>query len=59
MFVVHLETAIPGVRNTTFVFYSDGEACEFQSCIAWRYPDVGTTLEPAGEPTEVFDNWSY
>ena len=59
MYVVVLNSPLPGIRSEVFVFYTDSEAFEVQPCIHSQYPDAETTLHKSGEPTEVFEHWSF
>lgn len=59
MYAVVINTTHPGVRSSVFVFYNEAEAYEFQSCFHSKFPDAETTLSVAGEPTEVFESWSF
>lgn len=59
MWVVTLKQPIPGVAPMVFLFNSETEASEFQSCVGSRHPGVDTTLERAGEPTDVFPHWGF
>jgi hypothetical protein len=59
MFYVQLTKPLAGVRNTMFVFHTIEEASEFASCIHAQHPDAETVTDYVGEPTEVFENWSF
>jgi hypothetical protein len=59
MWIVSLSKPIPGVRSMKFTFYSDSEAEEFQSCLHARFEGIESSMEQAGEPTEVFESWSF
>jgi hypothetical protein len=59
MYVVTLKKPLPGIRSTVFVFHTQEAADEFASCIHFSYTGAQTHTEPAGEPQEVFPEWSF
>lgn len=59
MWVVTLTKPLPGVRATVFVFFTQAEADEFQSCVHASHQGAETALEEAGEATDVFESWSF
>ena len=59
MYYVRLLKPIPTIRSEIFVFYNELEAEEFQSCIHAQYPDAQTESGTVGEPTEIFESWSF
>jgi len=63
MFSVTFDKAVPGVTRKVFGFHNQLEAEEFASCVEFRH-QITTTLKveivvDAGDPTEVFEGWSF
>lgn len=59
MFYVRIKHPIAGVRSQLFVFSSEAEMSEFASCLHARYHAIETEEGQTGEPTEIFEGWSF